>query len=77
MRENLLVAEASRRLGEVKAADAALDQVIGEARIRRLTDPDRLLDLEPAIAGLPSGVSALRIDGALVVPFDDLNQLGG
>lgn len=32
---HLLVAEASRRLGEVKAADAALDQVIGEARIRR------------------------------------------
>ena len=44
---------------------------------RDADDPDRLLDLEPAIAGLPSGVSALRIDGALVVPFDDLNQLGG
>ncbi|WP_421120936.1 hypothetical protein ACE2AJ_06520 [Aquihabitans daechungensis] len=32
---HLLVAEASRRLGEVKVAEAALDHVIGEARIRR------------------------------------------
>ncbi|GIT80268.1 hypothetical protein LLS1_19370 [Leifsonia sp. LS1] len=59
---------------------AIRDSAKGDAEMldlvaRDAADPKQILDLSAAIAGLPSDISTLWIDGGLVVSFEDLEKL--